>query len=1006
MLTLITTLVGAVSHVEAQERTLTDYLGRAKELYGAGHFREAQLELQKAVAKATTLSRQDPVVTSQVELLSALCDAELGDGATSLEAFVEGHTSSPFINEALLALGLEHHEWGRWNETLESLERVDVERLSDSQAEELCFAAGHASYNLGDLSEATQWLSKVSKESEEYSHARYLLGYMAYVEGDYQEAKHIFSQLTDDAHYHSIMPYYLISIEYKMGNYTYVSDRCDEVLKGIDGGRRQELMRISAESNFRLERWAEAARHIETLEESVKLTREENYIAGYALYRLGEWDKAERYLRGACGAEDSLTRNAAYHLADCLLKVGDKRGALQCFSMVPLPEGDDRMSEDARYNQCKLFVELGVANFDEEIHSLANFLRRYPQSHHRSEIEGYLISACYSTQDLKVAYEILDEFSSSGGDVCKAMQSVAYYYAVECFEEGIMAEAEEYCLHSLDYMDYNEDIAARTLFLLGGINFHIGEYRVSAVNYKNYLDLECDYHPFYEIARYNMGYSRYAAGEYSEAVRIFEEFIEEYGKVDDFYTDAYNRMGDAEAAMNHFADAAKRYEVSAVSERRGAHYGAYRAAMMYGLAGDTTARIEALEKIIIKGSGPYLDTASFELATTLMSAGMFSRAVGVWDTYVATHPNSPNRIDAMGNLALAYRNLDRTEEALETYKRIVREAKGSVEASNAIGEVRAIYVEKNDVDGFIEYADKMGFKSDVGENQRDSLTFVAARRVYLSGDMATASSSFDKYLAEHPEGMYSNAALYYSAESKMAIGDSLGARSNLQKLTSMAYYNQYTQSGLERLAALEVASSNWAEATDSYRKVVELATTTSARRKALENYLSAAVSSGVGEMIVAATTYVCEHPEVTPELTRRAQLEEAKAKEKMGSMEEALSLYGTLKADVTTPEGAEASYREIQIRFAEHNYDAAEELVYEFSDKHTPEQMWLAKAFLLLGDIYVERGNLFQARATYQSIVDGYSNSEDGIIATAKERVESLLEQSAEPAEEENTPIE
>ena len=94
---------------------------------------------------------------------------------------------------------------------------------------------------------------------------------------------------------------------------------------------------------------------------------------------------------------------------------------------------------------------------------------------------------------------------------------------------------------------------------------------------------------------------------------------------------------------------------------------------------------------------------------------------------------------------------------------------------------------------------------------------------------------------------------------------------------------------------------------------------------------------------------------------------------------------------------APLSYQRIAQFVEEQNYDLAEELVYEFADKNSPQQMWLARSFLLLGDIYVARDNLFQARATYQSIVDGYTSHDDGIVAAAKERVEALLEKAEEP---------
>ena len=44
----------------------------------------------------------------------------------------------------------------------------------------------------------------------------------------------------------------------------------------------------------------------------------------------------------------------------------------------------------------------------------------------------------------------------------------------------------------------------------------------------------------------------------------------------------------------------------------------------------------------------------------------------------------------------------------------------------------------------------------------------------------------------------------------------------------------------------------------------------------------------------------------------------------------------------------------------------------------------------MLGDVYVRRGDNFQARATYQGGADGYSPADDGIVDEAKKRIEKL----------------
>ena len=169
-----------------------------------------------------------------------------------------------------------------------------------------------------------------------------------------------------------------------------------------------------------------------------------------------------------------------------------------------------------------------------------------------------------------------------------------------------------------------------------------------------------------------------------------------------------------------------------------------------------------------------------------------------------------------------------------------------------------------------------------------------------------------------------------------------------------------------------------------------MATTSTATREALGKYLVAVVESGESGATIEAADKIITHSEASADLVRKARFEKAKALEASGKRNPAVAIYNSLSEDVTTPEGAESAYRIIETAFKYGSFEKAESLVYEFADKNTPHAFWLAKSFLLLGDVYLSRGDLFQARATYQSVVDGYSNKDDGIINEAAERVESL----------------
>lgn len=83
-------------------------------------------------------------------------------------------------------------------------------------------------------------------------------------------------------------------------------------------------------------------------------------------------------MQQVCGADDALTQNASYHLADCYLRGGDKQRAMQSFAMAANEAFDAAIAEDALFNYGKLQYELGGGLFNEAIHVLNRYIAQYP----------------------------------------------------------------------------------------------------------------------------------------------------------------------------------------------------------------------------------------------------------------------------------------------------------------------------------------------------------------------------------------------------------------------------------------------------------------------------------------------------------------------------------------------------------------------------------------------------------------------------------------------------
>ena len=69
-----------------------------------------------------------------------------------------------------------------------------------------------------------------------------------------------------------------------------------------------------------------------------------------------------------------------------------------------------------------------------------------------------------------------------------------------------------------------------------------------------------------------------------------------------------------------------------------------------------------------------------------------------------------------------------------------------------------------------------------------------------------------------------------------------------------------------------------------------------------------------------------------------------------------------------------------------------EKQVFAFSDSGSGQVYWLAKSFIVLGDSYADRGDLVQAEATFNSIVDGYqpSRDDDDVLDQVRSRLGML----------------
>lgn len=989
---ILSLLLGSLAWGQMQAATpeAQAALQRGRELFDHGRWSDARHEFLKAregVAPADYRQRQS------LDYYLAACAVELGssDAEAALLDFEQRYPGSVYANDVLFSLGSYYCTKADFGRAREYFGRTDYKALDRSRREQYDVRMGYVAFTDGDYAKAYDYFDRIGSRSRYIDHAIYYKSYIDYAEGRYGRARQGFEQLTRSEAYGSVVPYYLLQIEFREGNYRYVVDRGDELMRRAVPERRAELARVVAESWFHLGDYNRTLDYLDLFEQSGgESGRDENYLRGFSLYRTARYAEAEEPLRKACGADDALTQNASYHLADCCLRNGNKQAAMEAFAMAANEQFDATIAEDALFNYGKLQYELGGGAFNGAINVLGRYVERYPSSPRAGEARTLLVAAYYNSRDYDAAYEAIRAVANPDAEIRAALQKIAYFRGLEAYAAGDLAAAQRSLAES-EEVNVSPKYEALSAFWQGEIAFARGDRATAASRYNAYLRRAPRSEREYALAWYNLGYCDFDRGRMSQSRASFEKFLSLHKSSDRYRADAFNRLGDTYYAEREFDRALAEYgRAEAVgADAATTRYARYQRAVTLGILGRNDEKIATLRPLAADRGGEYADAAAYELGRTYIAQQRYAEGAEALERFVADYPSSPRVSQALSDLGLAYLNLGDRERSLACYERVVSSSPQSSAAKEAMQGIREIYVEQGNVDGYFAYAERVGAESDLTALSRDSLSFAAAQKLYLADRLDDAAKSLRSYVKSYPKGYYLNDALYYLSDCYLRGGEREFAIESLTELASRGQH-PYRVTVLEKLSELTFEEKRYDEAAAAYRQLYDAAPTAAGREDAMTGYVRATLAGGDPAKIEAMAADVAAHPDAGATALRESKYALAEQLREAGDRAAAMKLYRELASDVRTKEGSAAGYRVIEEQFLAGDMDGCEKAVFAYADKEPVSSYWLAKAYILLGDVYVRRGDNFQARATYQSVADGYSPADDGIVDEAKKRIEKL----------------
>ena len=913
-----------------------------------------------------------------------------------LEAYLKQYPDSRHANRVESMIASVYFEEGKYQEAIALYRSCDLDALADKERDEAALKLATSYLKVGNLEEAKVWFTLLKEMSKTHrADAVYNLGYIDYVEGRYDAALQAFNSLKNDEVYDALVPYYIGEIHLLRGEYKQADDVASDYLRHFAGHKDEaEMKRVQGEARYGLKDYLNAVSSLEAYVNAVDAPqRKAMYELGMGYYHTGAYSKATEMLGRTTMVQDALAQNANLHMGLAYLQLKDRNQARMAFEQASIGDYDKAVKEQALYNYALCIHETSYSPFAESVIVFERFLNEFPDSRYRERVNDYLVETYMNTRSYDAALKSIAKISKPGPRIMEAKQKILFRLGTQSFANAQFAEALQYFNRSLEIGQYNTDTQADAYYWRGEANYRLENYKAAGKDLRKYLELAKNKRSQeYGLALYNLGYADFKQQNYNSALNWFSRFVNEGTKDNkQVLADAYNRMGDCNFYARKFDDARRSYDKAEQVDPSLADYSLYQEGFVKGLQRDYNGKIQSLNQLITNyPQSQYIDDALYEQGRAFVQLENNANAIERFQLLVKNFPQSNMARRAANEIGLLYYQDDKYPEAIAAYKEVIKNYPGSEEARLAQRDLKSIYIDLNKVDEYADFASTIPGGANFDVNERDSLTYVAAERVYMRGENTEARNSFVKYLQTFPEGAFSLNANYYIGLIDYNQQNYESASAHLNKVLEYPN-NKYSEEAMMMSAEMAYLAKDYAKSLELYKLLKDRASTPERRELAATGMLRSAAMAGNDEEVILAATAVLTDAKVAPELENEARHYRAQSLVKVNQMAHAVADWQSLAQDTRNAYGAEAKYRLAQYLFDTGKTAEAEKEVLNYLEVSTPHAYWLARSFVLLSDIYAKLDRKLEARQYLLSLKQNYQ-ADDDIAGMIESRLEMLNE--------------
>lgn len=976
------------------------------ELFDNKDYVNARKTFDKVLEKVRPIT--DPgvdVIRINSEYYRAISALELlnPDGQKLMETFLENHTDNVKSNLAHFHLGKYFYTKKRYRSTIVHMEQVETYELDFEQYVDYKFMLAYAYFYNKDFKKAKKLFAAVKGEEKYHYPAHYYHGFIAFMDGDYDAALKDFRKVEDHSYFGKVVPYYITSIYFEQKKYDQVIEYATPLLDDTKLKYFTEMNQLLGKAYFEREEYGKALPYLSYYARiKSRIDRTDLYQLAFAQYKTGDTENAIDNFQQIGQINDSLGQHALYLLAGTYLDADDKANARTAFMEASAMKFNRFISENALFNYAKLSYELGFHTT--AISAMKSFLDEYPSSNKKTEANELLAEMFLTTRNYKEALETIEKMPSKSPKIREAYQSVAFYRGVEFYNNRDYSSAEEYFDKSLGY-PLSNDIQAMCYFWKAEIELANNDY-LQAISYYNKYNnlaglsrgLPVEASP--AAASYGMGYAYLKLEQYGSAQSSFKKAEDALSRMatnpetksfkNSVYPDVLLRMADCQFMLKDYQAAIGNYQKVIAGKFKGQDYALFQKAMLHGLQDQYAQKIASLKRLTAEYPGSfYYDDALFHTANTYFLQNNNSQAIEGFKKLISEKPNSAYVIQSLMKLAIIYYNNNNDDQAVAYYKQVVENYPNSEEAKDALKQVKRISVETGNPDLYINMAG-------AGLSEQDSMRFTIAEKYYYQEKYDQAKTELDKYISQFPDGYFSVTAYYYRADCfyrKKMYSQSLDDYKNVLSRQGNTSYLEVSY--LRTAKIYHYINKDFDNAFTSYEKLLEVSTVKNTTLEALKGLVFTSFETGKYNKTEQYATQLMNNEQAGKDEMIDVHYYFGKVAYFNKNYEKAMTEFTQTRELTSNEKGVEARYHIAKIHFIRNEYTLSEAACDDIIKNAPTYEYWLVKTYILVADIYIQKEEFYQAKATLESIVNNYSGDAQ-LLQEAKDKLDYVNDQMAQ----------